>query len=101
MICYDVHEMLPRLAEAGAELVLTPVWWVDPQPEFWFTERLPDLCRRYGVALVAANRASTGAEGEKPGAGFSCVISRKGKVLAMAGEEEGVAMACIPDRRDP
>jgi predicted amidohydrolase len=96
MICYDVHAMLSRLAAAGAELVLTPVWWVDHDPEFWFTERLPDLCRRHGVALVAANRARTSVEGARPGAGFSCVISKEGELLSVIGEEEGTAMAALP-----
>jgi predicted amidohydrolase len=101
MICYDVHEMPAKLAEVGATLVLTPVWWVDHEPESWFTERLPDLCKRYGFALVAANRAATGAEGERPGAGFSCVISREGKILALAGEAEGISMARVLNQDTP
>jgi predicted amidohydrolase len=96
LICYDIHGMLPKLAEAGAKLVLTPIWWVDSHPELWFLERLPDRCRQYGVALVAANRAATGMKGERPGAGFSCVISSTGKILDMAGAEEGITVARVP-----
>ena len=99
MICYDVHAQLPALAEAGAVLIVTPVWWVDPRPAFWFGERLPALCRQHGVALAAANRGASAAEGERPGAGHSCVISAEGRVLARAacdGTDIVVAAVSLP-----
>lgn len=96
MVCFDVHSMLSRLAEAGAGIVCTPVWWVDPDPASWFGARLPHRARTDGVAIVAANRAAAGVEGELPGAGYSAVISAKGEVLAMAeGDGPDIVIAAI------
>jgi predicted amidohydrolase len=86
MICYDVHTMLPKLEKARADIVLWPVWWVDHDPALWFDERLPDLCRRHGMAIVAANRAETQNPNEEPGAGYSRVVSSKGEVVAKASD---------------
>jgi predicted amidohydrolase len=97
MICYDVHTMLGKLSRAGAELVLWPLWWVDHDPDLWFGERLGELCRRHHVAVAGANRSATGLAGELPGAGYSCVVGKDGRILSIAQNPgTGVVVTDVP-----
>lgn len=99
MICFDVHSMTEKLAKAGAELILWPVWWVDHDPPLWFDERLPDLCRRLHVAIAAANRATSGDLCELPGAGFSRIAGRDGEIVAEAkGFDEEIVIGRIASK---
>lgn len=101
MICYDVHELPKKLAEAKADIVLYSVGWYGPNTKFWYTDVFP---RRYVVpnrfAVVAANwSADRGAPGW-PGIGYSCITARTGKVLAMAKTTRGpeIVIADLPIR---
>ncbi|MHC5081833.1 MAG: carbon-nitrogen hydrolase family protein [Planctomycetota bacterium] len=97
MICFDVHILLAKLSKAGTEIILWPIWWVDHSPELWFEERMPALCREHRVALVAANRAVTGVEGELPGGGFSCIVDARGRILSRtAYPGPAVVVATLP-----
>jgi predicted amidohydrolase len=89
MVCYDVHEMPKKLKEAGAEIVLYSVGWYGPS-EIFFTELFP---RRYvvpnGFSVIAANWSGIEREPEWEGLGCSCVIDKRGVVLAMAKTTSG------------
>jgi len=101
MICYEVHRLPKALKEAQVDIVLYSVGWYGPNTEIWYTDIFP---RRYvvpnGFAVVAANwSADRGAPGWE-GHGYSCVIGRDGKVLAMARSTRGaeLVLADVPIR---
>ena len=99
LVCYDVHSVARRLAEAGADTLLYSIAWVDSHPERWFGESLPGKARDLGVNIVAANwtfpRERPLCE---PGAGYSRVIAADGRVLAAAAEPLGeeIVIADLP-----
>ena len=99
MICYDVHDLPAKLKEARVDIVLYSVGWYGPNTKGWYEDIFP---RRYvvpnGFAVVAANwSADPGAPGWE-GIGYSCVIARDGKVLAMATATRGeeIVLADLP-----
>jgi len=98
MVCYDVHEMPAKLKEARADIVLYAVGWFGPS-EIFFTELFP---RRYivpnGFSVVAANWSGVSGEPEWDGLGYSCVIDKRGVVLAMAKTTSGaeIVIADLP-----
>ena len=101
MICFEVHRLPKLLAAAQADIVLYSVGWYGPDTKGWYTDTFP---RRYvvpnGFAVVAANwSADPGAPGWE-GIGYSCIIARGGKVLAMAKSTRGeeIVVADLPIR---
>jgi predicted amidohydrolase len=98
MVCYDVHEMPQKLKAARADIVLYAVGWYGPS-EIFFTELFP---RRYvvpnGFSVVAANWSGASGETEWDGLGYSCVIDKRGVVLAMAKSTTGseIVIADLP-----
>lgn len=104
MICYDVHRLPQELKKEKVDIVLYSVGWYGPNTDTWFSDTFP---RRYvvpnGFAVVSANwSADEGAPGW-PGHGYSCVIDRDGKVLAMAKTTRGeeIVIADLPIRPRP
>ena len=101
MICFEVHKLPKMLKEAKVDIVLYSVGWYGPDTRGWYTDTFP---RRYvvpnGFAVVAANwSANPGAPGWE-GIGYSCIIGRDGKVLAMAKATRGaeIVVADLPIR---
>ena len=74
-ICFDIH----FLQAVDADVLLFSSAWVDEEDDARAT-LLPELARRFGVAVVNANWGE-GVPGVK-GQGGSMVVSREGEVLA-------------------
>ena len=90
MICYDFHSLPPLLAKHNADIVLYSVGWYGPNEANWFGKVFPEKAViPYGFDVIAANWSSPSEAQEWPGRGHSCIITRKGKVLAMSGLVSG------------
>jgi hypothetical protein len=51
----------------------------------WFGRAFPErVVKPHGFAVVAANWSSPTPEKSWPGRGYSCILTREGKVLAMS-----------------
>jgi predicted amidohydrolase len=81
-ICYDIH----FLEEAGVEgdVLLFPSAWVDEDDDARAT-LLPEVARRFGVAVVNSNWGV--GTPRMPGQGASRVVSRTGEVLARCDDQ--------------
>ncbi len=88
LICYDIHDVPPLLAERGVETLLYPIAWVDDEESTWFDVGLPAEARRHGVNIVGANW-SVEKKQDWPGYGMSRIIDREGKILAAAKGDLG------------
>lgn len=102
MICFDVHTLSRELSAAGADIVLWSVGWFGPNAAGWFATIFP---AKYVVpnkfAAVAANWAvGPGESGEWAGAGYSTIVDRDGKTLAISKFDTGpeIVLADIPIR---
>ena len=103
MICYDFHSLPPLLAERKADIVLYSVGWYGPNEKSWFSHQFPrKAVIPHGFDIVVANWSGVTREHNWPGRGHSCVITREGKVLAMAKSVHGseIVIAELPIRRD-
>ncbi len=90
MICYDFHRLPPLLARQGADIVLYSVGWYGPNEAKWFGKSFPEKAViPYGFDVVAANWSSQSVTQNWPGRGHSCIITSKGKVLAMSDRVSG------------
>jgi predicted amidohydrolase len=79
-ICFDIHFLTE--ADVDADVLLFPSAWVDEDDDARAT-LLPEVARRFGVAVVNANWG-VGTPRVK-GQGGSMVVSREGDVLARCG----------------
>lgn len=99
MICYE-YQVLPKLlAEKGADIVLYSVGWYAPNADNWFKGLFPrDIVIPNNFAVVVANWSAEEVSQGWPGHGYSCIIDRDGKVLAIAKETQGeeIVMADLP-----
>jgi predicted amidohydrolase len=103
LICYDIHSVARRLAEAGCDTLLYSVAWVG-RPGMWFEEHLPAIADGLDVNIVAANWTFPPESPLcEPGYGYSRVIDSRGQVLAAAGEELGeeIVLADLPVGEPP
>jgi predicted amidohydrolase len=101
MICYDFHEIPPKLAAAKADIVLYSVGWFAPNPAAWFGDVFPQrFAAKHRMAFVVANWSAEPGAPDWPGFGHSCVIDRTGKVLSMARKQRGprIVIADLPVR---
>ena len=106
MICFDVHEVPPKLKAAGADIVLYSVGWYGPNTENWFADIFP---RRYVVpnnfAVIVANWSGEEDAPAWEGQGHSCIIGRDGRLLVCAkttlGSEIIIADLPLPQTLAP
>jgi len=98
MICYDVHHVLPKLAEARAEIVLHAVAWVGDGTPGKFERFLAGRAKTAGVALVSANWSVRRRPSTWRGYGNSCVLAPDGRVLGRAHGKMGseIVYARVP-----
>jgi predicted amidohydrolase len=90
MICHDVHVLPPEIAKKGADIVLYSVGWFGPNPETWFREIFPQrYAAKHRMAFVVSNWSAQPGAKPWPGFGYSCIIDRTGRVLAMASKQRG------------
>jgi predicted amidohydrolase len=103
LICFDVHTLPPRLARAGAEVLLYPIAWVDDPGSPWFEKHLPRIARENKVSIVGANWSVDDPRSNRDwyGAGQSRIIDRRGKILAAAKGDVGeqILYATLADQR--
>lgn len=101
-ICYDLMfpEFIRRMVDDGAEIVINSTNWISNDFQRgmgWTGEAVESLARtralENGVWLVMAN--CIGSEAGFESLGASCIVSPSGKVLASAGNQEGIATADI------
>ncbi|MCZ4353930.1 carbon-nitrogen hydrolase family protein [Roseovarius aestuarii] len=107
-ICYDLMfpEYIRRLTELGADIVINSTNWISDSFQHdvwgWSGESVLALARtralENGVWLAMAN--CTGPEAGFTSLGQSCVVAPSGKVLAAAGNGEGIAHAEIQYQSD-
>jgi predicted amidohydrolase len=99
MICFEVHTLPARMAEAKPDIILYSVAWYGPNEKDWFGNQLPQrVSARLGCGLVTANWAGGDVRATWPGLGYSCVIGGDGHVLAMARTVVGneIVMVDLP-----
>lgn len=91
LICFDIHTEPPRLAAAGAQILLYPIAWVEDRGSTWFEKSLPDIARKHRVAIVGANWSVDHSRHNRHwfGAGQSRIIDGRGRILARAAGDVG------------
>ena len=57
LVCYDVkyESVSSAVKEAGVDILLCPMAWVDNPQSGWFEQHLPAIARETGAAIVGAN----------------------------------------------
>ena len=100
LICYDINFEPPHLREAGIDILLYSIAWVDEPKSDWFTVRLPDIARENHLHIIGANWTFR----QKPewsGYGHSLVLDNKGQTLAKVGDDlrEEIIFAELPVTR--
>jgi len=95
-VCYDLRfpELYRRLARGGAEILLVPSAFTFPTgAAHWEV-----LCRARAIEnqcyVIAADQTGTSPNGV-PDYGDSCIIDPWGRVLARAGDGDGIVTATI------
>src|SRR5205807_2141240 len=95
-VCYDLRfpELYRRLVRAGAEVLLVPSAFTFPTgAAHWEV-----LCRARAIEnqcyVIAADQTGTSPNGV-PDYGDSCIIDPWGRVLARAGDGDGIVTATI------
>jgi len=97
LICFDIHTETPRLTQAGVDILLYSICWVDRPNSPWFHAELPGIARTCNLHIIGANWTVP----RKPawhGYGHSLIIDRTGRVLARARDDlaEEIVYARIP-----
>ena len=101
LICFDIHQQAPILADLKVDTLLYSIAWVEDENSDWFERRLPLIAKRSDMNIVGANWSIPAAEGKRAawhGYGQSRVISRDGSILAKAGTlfDEAIVYADLP-----
>jgi 5-aminopentanamidase len=102
-ICYDLMfpEYVRRLTDMGAEIIVNSTNWITNsfQREVWgwsgtTVQGLASTrALENGVWLVMAN--CVGPEAEFDSIGYSCVVAPSGRIMASAGDAQGIAAAPV------
>jgi predicted amidohydrolase len=99
LVCYDIHQQSAAMAERKIDMLLYSVAWVDHKQSDWYAKDLPDIAKKSGFHIVAANWTVPA----KPaptwhGYGQSRIIDATGAVLATARKDLGeeVVFAELP-----
>ena len=97
MICYDINFEPPHLREAGIDILLYSIAWVDEPQSDWFTARLPAIARENHLDIIGANWTFR----RKPawsGYGHSLILDDQGKTLAKVADDsrEEIIYAELP-----
>jgi predicted amidohydrolase len=102
LICYDIHTEPAHLKEAGVDVLLYSIAWVDRPKSTWFQAELPRIARESNLHIVGANW-TVPREPAWHGYGQSLIIERTGRVLARARRDVGeeIIHADPPVRRAP
>jgi predicted amidohydrolase len=100
LICYDIHKQAAEIAKLKIDTLLYSIAWVEDEGSDWFAKRLPEIAKKSGYHIVAANW-TVPAGGEKPkwfGYGQSEVVNASGKVLSKTRGDIGpdVVFAELP-----
>ena len=99
MICYDFHILPELLHEKKADIILYSVGWYGPNEKNWFTNVFPrKAVIPYKHSVVLANWCGRTENDDWPGRGYSCIINRQGKVLAINEDplDENIVIADLP-----
>ena len=88
LICDDINFEPPRLKEAGVDLLLYSIAWVDEAKSPWFKVNLPRIARNSSFHIVGANW-SVRKTPQWSGYGHSLVIDSTGRTLAKARSDVG------------
>ena len=88
LICYDINFEPPALRKRRVDTLLYPIAWVDKAGSTWFQKRLPQIARKNNLNIIGANWTIP-AEPDWHGYGQSCIIDRKGRVLASVARDIG------------
>ncbi len=94
LICFDIHDQAAEMARLKIDTLLYSVAWVEDPQSDWFAARLPEIARKSGFHIIAANWTlpkDTPAP-EWFGYGQSCIIASTGEVLARARHDIGEAI---------
>lgn len=92
LICFDIHEQAPAMAELKVDTILYSIAWVDDHGSDWFPRKLPKIAAKNCFNIIGANwtippRAKDEAPPPWHGYGQSCIISTDGQVLAKSRQE--------------
>jgi predicted amidohydrolase len=87
--CYDLRfpELWRALVDAGAQTVVVPAAWPAARRAHW---RLFTSCRAIEEQIVVCACNAVGVQGTTVLGGYSRVIDPWGRVLAEAGDDEGI-----------
>lgn len=83
LICYDILFEMPAMEAANVDTVLYSTAWWNTRLNRWFEKGLPEVTRRHGINIVAANR-TVPVKPDWYGYGQSRIIENDGKILARA-----------------
>jgi len=103
MICYDMHVLPELLAKHETDIVLYSVGWYGPNAENWYKNVFPrDYVKPNRFSIVVANWSAEPDNPGWPGHGYSCIVNRDGRVLAMAKSTRGpeIVIADLPCGRE-
>lgn len=91
LICYDINFEPPHLKEAGIDMLLYSIAWVDRPNSPWFKENLPQIARQNDFDIIGANW-TVSKRPDWDGYGHSLVIDHTGKVVAKVLNDTGDAI---------
>lgn len=83
LVCFDIHFEPPRLRDAGVDILLYCIAWVDAKDSPWFDELLPQVAADHDFAIVGANWTVPTVPSWS-GYGRSRIIDRLGRIVVKA-----------------
>lgn len=89
IICFDIHEQGPIMAELKVDHLLYCIAWVDSEGSDWFDTRLPAKAAEHNLNIIGANWClPEGYDGPTwHGHGMSRIIARDGTILTQAADD--------------
>lgn len=89
IICFDIHEQGPIMAELKVDHLLYCIAWVDSEGSDWFDTRLPAKAAEHDMNIIGANWClPEGYDGPTwHGHGMSRIIARDGTILTRAADD--------------
>lgn len=103
LICFDIHKQAAVMSRLKVDTLLYSIAWVDDEGSDWYDTRLPEIARRSGMNIVAANW--TVPKQPAPmwhGYGQSRIIDSAGVILAKVEDDlaDEIVYAELPIARD-